>query len=128
MVTVDFANVGLNTTSLGTVDAQLVGDSVDITYSPRAGASVHVKTFGIEMQIYDNIPLAPSLDLDNVEWYSKFGRYVGTKLDLQTAFNLKHNEKQIFRRIFDGSSDAGTGGNGINLTNNTVDILSLIHI
>jgi len=122
VVTVDYANVGLNTTSLGTVDAQLVGDSVDITYSPRAGASVHVKTFGIEMQIYDNIPLAPSLDLDNTEWYSKFGRYVGTKLDLQTAFNLKHDEKQIFRRIFDGSSDAGTGGNGINLTNNTVDI------
>ena len=78
------------------------------------------------MQIYDDNPLAPSLDLENVEVYNDVGRYVGTKLDLKTAFPLTHNvggtEFNIFRRQFNGNEDAGSGGGGINLTNNTVDI------
>ena len=44
------------------------------------------------------------------------GRYVGTKLDLKTAFNLTHNiggdELDIFRRQFNGNDNAGSGGGG----------------
>ena len=56
--------------------------------------------FGIELQIFDNQEFAPNLPLGNVEVLSNRGRYVGTKLDLQTAFDLKHNEEPIFRKQF----------------------------
>ena len=123
-VIVPWANIGVNTTGLGTVGVSSVGASKNLTFEGHFPGKARV--FGIEMQIYDDTPLAPSLDLENVEVYNDLGRYVGTKLDLKTAFPLTHNvggtEFEIFRRQFNGNEDAGSGGGGINLTNNTVDI------
>ena len=123
-VIVPWANVGVNTTGLGTVGVSSVGASKNLTFEGHFPGKARV--FGIEMQIYDDNPLAPSLDLENVEVYNDVGRYVGTKLDLKTAFPLTHNvggtEFNIFRRQFNGNEDAGSGGGGINLTNNTVDV------
>ena len=123
-VIVPWANVGVNTTGLGTVGVSSVGASKNLTFEGHFPGKARV--FGIEMQIYDDVPLAPSLDLENVEVYNDIGRYVGTKLDLKTAFPLTHNvggtEFDIFRRQFNGNEDAGSGGGGINLTNNTVDV------
>ena len=79
------------------------------------------------MQIYDGVPKSPSMPLENVEIYNDIGRYIGTKLDLKTAFPLTHNvggtEFNIFRRQFNGNDDAGAGGGGINIINNTVEIV-----
>ena len=118
---VDFGEVGINTGSLGTVGVSSVGgNSVNLTYFSEHAANAIV--FGLELQIFDNVEVAANLPLGNVEVLSNRGRYVGTKLDLQTAFDLKHNEDPIFRRQFNGNIDAGTGGNGLNIAKNTINI------
>jgi len=117
---VDFGEVSLNTTSLGTVSATSGGNNANLTFFSATPANVVV--FGIELQIFDNQEFAPNLPLGNVEVLSNRGRYVGTKLDLQTAFDLKHNEEPIFRKQFNGNIDAGTGSNGLNIAKNTVNI------
>jgi len=122
---VSWGNVGLNTVGLGTVGISSVGSARNLTFESHFPGTARV--LGIEMQVYEDIPLAPSLDLSNVEWYNDVGRYVGTKLDLKTAFNLTHNvggdELDIFRRQFNGNDNAGSGGAGINIENNTVEIV-----
>ena len=95
---VDFGEVSLNTTSLGTVSATSGGNNANLTFFSETPANVIV--FGLELQIFDNQEFAPNLPLNNVEVLSNRGRYVGTKLDLQTAFDLKHNEEPIFRKQF----------------------------
>ena len=117
---VDFGEVSLNTSSLGTVSATSGGNNANLTFFSDTPANVIV--FGLELQIFDNQEFAPNLPLNNVEVLSNRGRYVGTKLDLQTAFDLKHNEDPIFRRQFNGNRDAGTGSNGLNIAKNTVNI------
>ena len=118
---VDFGEVGINTTSLGTVGVSSVGgNSLNLTYFSEHAANAIV--FGIELQIFDNVEVAANLPLGTVEVLSNRGRYVGTKLDLQTAFDLKHNEAPIFRKQFFGNKDEGTGGNGVNIARNTVNI------
>ena len=122
---VSWGNVGLNTVGLGTVGISSVASARNLTFESHFPGTARV--LGIEMQVYEDIPLAPSLDLSNVEWYNDVGRYVGTKLDLKTAFNLTHNiggdELDIFRRQFNGNDNAGSGGAGINIENNTVEIV-----
>ena len=86
---VSWGNVGLNTVGLGTVGISSVASARNLTFESHFPGTARV--LGIEMQVYEDIPLAPSLDLSNVEWYNDVGRYVGTKLDLKTAFNLTHN-------------------------------------
>ena len=42
------------------------------------------------------------MDLNNVQITSGTGLYRGTKLDLRTSFDLKHDGLPIFRRQFEG--------------------------
>ena len=122
---VSWGNVGLNTSGIGTVGISSVGASRNLTFESHFPGTTRV--FGIEMQIYDGVPKSPSMPLENVEIYNDIGRYIGTKLDLKTAFPLTHNiggtEFDIFRRQFNGNDNAGSGGGGINITNNTVEIV-----
>ena len=51
---VDFGEVGINTTSLGTVGVSSVGgNSVNLTYFSEHAANAIV--FGLELQIFDNV-------------------------------------------------------------------------
>ena len=122
---VTWGNVGLNTVGLGTVGITSVGSARNLTFEGHFAGKARV--LGFEMQIYDDVPKSPSMPLENVEIYNDIGRYVGTKLDLKTAFPLRHTvggtEFDIFRRQFNGNDDAGSGGAGINITNNTVEIV-----
>ena len=73
----------------------------DIHTNPNA--NVEVRTFGIEQKIFDNNTNSTGLDLSNVIFRSGTGEYSGTKLDLRTAFDIKHDGLPIFRRQFDGA-------------------------
>ena len=101
---VEFANIYTGG-SIGQIGFTSTGKYRNLTYTPNANAAVQVRTFGIEQQIYDGDTSSPiNLDLNNVEVQSGTGLYRGTKLDLRTAFDLKHDGLPIFQRTFAGDT------------------------
>jgi len=92
--------------SIGQIGVSSTTNYTNLTYTPNANASVEVRTFGIEQKIYDgDTTSATGLDLNNVEIQSDRGLYSGTKLDLRTAFDLKHDGLPIFQRLFAGNEE-----------------------
>ena len=105
-VYVDWGNVGTGG-SIGKVGIATDGSSaLNITYTPNTSTAVQVRTFGVDLQIYNDNDNDTSMPADNIVIHGNKGSYSGTKLDLQTQFALNHDGNAIFRRIFDGS-DAG---------------------
>ena len=101
---VEFANVRTGN-SIGQIGFTTTGKYRNLTYTPNASTAVQVRTFGIEQKIYDADISAPiNLDLNNVDIKSDTGLYRGTKLDLKTAFDLKHDGLPIFQRQFAGNT------------------------
>ena len=101
---VEFANVRTGN-SIGQIGFTTTGKYRNLTYTPNASTAVQVRTFGIEQKIYDADVSAPTnLDLNNVDIKSDTGLYRGTKLDLRTAFDLKHDGLPIFQRQFAGDT------------------------
>ena len=101
---VEFANVYTGN-SIGQIGFTTAGKYRNLTYTPNANTAVQVRTFGIEQKIYDADVSAPTnLDLNNVDIKSDTGLYRGTKLDLRTAFDLKHDGLPIFQRQFAGDT------------------------
>ena len=93
--------------SLGQVGISSVGVSdKNITYTPNAGIGVEIKTFTIDLMIYDENTNPSEIDQNNVVITSDNDSYRGTKFDLVTQFGLYHKGNEIFRRVFDGSSSA----------------------
>ena len=101
---VEFANIRTGN-SIGQIGFTTTGKYRNLTYTPNASTAVQVRTFGIEQKIYDADVTAPiNLDLNNVDIKSDTGLYRGTKLDLRTAFDLKHDGLPIFQRQFAGNT------------------------
>ena len=100
---VEFANIYTGG-SIGQIGFTSTGKYRNLTYTPNANADVEVRTFGIEQKIYDDNTDATNLDLNNVVIQSGTGSYKGTKLDLKTAFDLKHDGLPIFQRLFSGDT------------------------
>jgi len=99
---VEFANIYTGG-SIGQIGVTSTTNYTNLTYTPNPNAAVQVRTFGIEQKIYDDNNDATQMDLNNVQVQSGTGLYRGTKLDLRTAFDLKHDGLPIFRRQFEGA-------------------------
>ena len=114
---VEYANIRTGN-SLGQVGVTSTSN-VNITYTPNAGIDVEVRTFGIDMKIFDNNTSPNEIDHNNVVIKSNSDSYRGTKLDLITQFGLLHKGNEIFRRVFDGSSSSvvSTTSNSIAIPN-----------
>ena len=101
---VEWANIYTGN-SIGQIGVSSTTNYTNLTYTPNANTAVQVRVFGIEQQIYDGNTNDPtSLNLNNVEIQSGKGSYTGTKLDLRTAFGVKHDGLPIFQRQFAGNS------------------------
>ena len=114
---VEYANIHTDS-SLGQVGVTSTSN-INITYTPIADIDVEVRTFGIDMKIFDNNISPNIIDHNNVVIKSNIDRYTGTKLDLVTQFDLHHKGNEIFRRVFDGSSSSvvSTTSNSIAIPN-----------
>jgi len=114
---VDYGNIRTGS-SLGQVGVTSTSN-VNITYTPIAGIDVEVRTFAIDMKIFDNNNSPTSIDQNNVVITSNNDGYRGTKLDLITEFDLLHDGNEIFRRVFDGTSSSvvSTSSNTVALPN-----------
>ena len=116
---VEFANISTGS-SIGQVGISTAGTSnLDIVYTPNASTAVEVRTFGIEMQPYDENENSTEVDYFNWKLKSSRGSYTGTKFEIRTDFDLKHEGLPIFKRIIDGSnpSIADTSSNLIKVPN-----------
>ena len=103
---VEYANI-FTSGSLGQVGISSVGVSnKNITYTPNAGIGVEIKTFTIDLMIFDENTNPSEIDQNNVVITSDTDSYKGTKFDLVTKFGLYHKGNEIFRRVFDGSSSS----------------------
>ena len=87
--------------SIGQIGVTSTTTYTNLTYTPNPNA-VQVRTFGIEQKIYDDNNDATRMDMNNVQVQSGTGLYRGTKLDLRTSFDLKHDGLPIFKRQFTG--------------------------
>lgn len=114
---VDYANVITGSSTLGSIGITSVGSDINITYTPIANADIEVRTFGLDLKIFDANSNPNEIDNNNVFVSSNYDGYRGTKLDLLTQFGLKHDGLNIFQREFDGSdSDV------VNVTDGTISI------
>ena len=101
--------------SLGQVGVSSVGTNRNITYTPNASIDVEVRTFGIDLKIYDELVTNDEIDQNNVIITGDSDSYRGTKAELEDSFGLLHKGNQIFRRVFDGAS-----ASNVNTTNETL--------
>ena len=99
---VEYANIYTGG-SIGQIGVTSTTTYTNLTYTPNPNAAVQVRTFGIEQKIYDDNNDATRMDMNNVQVQSGTGLYRGTKLDLRTSFDLKHDGLPIFRRQFEGA-------------------------
>ena len=102
---VEYGNIRTGA-NLGQVGVSSSGTTKNITYTPIAGIDVEVRTFAIDLMIFDLNTNPAEIDHNNVVIKSNGDGYRGTKLDLVTEFGLYHDGNEIFRRVFDGSSSS----------------------
>lgn len=102
---VEYGNIRTGA-NLGQVGVSSSGTTKNITYTPIAGIDVEVRTFAIDLMIFDSNTNPVEIDHNNVVIKSNGDGYKGTKLDLVTEFGLYHDGNEIFRRVFDGSSSS----------------------
>ena len=89
--------------SLGQVGMTSTASGYNMTYTPIKHNDIEVKTFAIDLKIFDDNTDPNELDQNNQVIKTNTESYEGTKLDLQTQFGLTHKGNQIFKRDFDGS-------------------------
>lgn len=100
--------------SLGTLSAAVVGNNVNLLFTPNANIACDVRLFSLNLGKTDDIV---SLELGNTSISVSYGFYVGTRNDVKKSFDLTHKNLPIFERSFD-SEDSSI----VNLTNNTIRI------
>ena len=114
---VEYGNIsnGGGSISLGQVGISSVGTDRNITYTPNASIDVEVRTFGIDLKIFDELTIDNEIDQNNVIITGDADSYRGTKAELEDSFGLFHKGNQIFRRVFDGANNSN-----VNITNNSI--------
>jgi hypothetical protein len=113
---VEYANVRSGG-SLGQVGIDTSGDKLNLVYTPNPSINVQVRVFTIGMEPPTDNDRPDLINLNNLRIKGDEGTYIGTLLDLVTAFDLKHKGDRIFSRTFDGS-DPGI----VSTTNNSITI------
>ena len=88
-------------TSLGQFDANTVGNTGNLWFTPNANIDCEVRIFAIHIGLDETVGM---IDFTNSTLDSSYGLYNGSALDVKREFELKHNLLPIFKRQFDGSS------------------------
>ena len=115
-VYVEWGNINTGGT-IGTVGVAASTSGLQIVYTPEPNINVDVRTYFTEMRIYDDNTRIDEIDMFSTVIKTDHKDYEGTKLDLKTKFDLKHDGLDIFRRVFNGSSAAT-----VDVSNNKVII------
>ena len=119
---VEFGNVE-TVVGLGTIGSKLdinAGGTTNlqVTFTPTANIDVEVNAYTNALRIQDDAKTTMSLN-DTGSVTAFFSDYTGTDRDIKRAFNLTHNNYQIFERSFlgDESSIVSIDANTIRIPN-----------
>ena len=106
---VEFGNVE-TVVGLGTFGSRLninagATTNIEIVFTPLPNIDVTVNAYTNALRIQDDNKTSMSLDeAGSVNAF--FGDYTGTDRDIKRAFNLTHNNFEIFQRSFEGNSSS----------------------
>ena len=106
---VEFGNVE-TVVGLGTIGSKLdinVGGTTNlqVTFTPTPNIDVEVNAYTNALRITDDAKTSMSLnEAGSVKAF--FGDYTGTDRDIKRAFDLTHNNYEIFQRSFEGNDSS----------------------
>ena len=103
--------------NLGDFSALSTAGVTTVTFTPLANADVEVKVFQSALRVVDDESTITTIDLDNASIDTGYGLYDSTESDVKRAFDLKHKQRNIFKRNFVGSATTV-----INTNENTITI------
>lgn len=102
----EYGNIATHS-GLGTVGAAVSTNYVYLYYTPLPNIDVQVRVFQTSLQLVDLEDIAStSIQFNNAAIEAGYGFYEGTETDVKRAFELKHRQKPIFLRNFNGSSSS----------------------
>ena len=119
---VEFGNVE-TVVGLGTFGSRLninagATTNIEIVFTPLPNINVTVNAYTNALRIQDDNKTSMSLDeAGSVNAF--FSDYTGTDRDIKRAFNLTHNNYEIFQRSFEGNSSSivSVDGNTVRIPN-----------
>jgi hypothetical protein len=91
---------------IGTFGSSLVGSDVQIYFTPLPDIDVQIRSFELDLRISGTNGSSTEqsiIDLESGEIRSNYGYYFGTLTDVKRQFELTHNNREIFERLFDAS-------------------------
>ena len=104
--------------NLGIISAGITSTGTTLSFIPEANIDVEVRSFQNAVGlIKESLATSTEIDLNNAAIVSNNGTYEGTETAVKKSFNLLHNQNEIFRRTFDGSST-----DIIDVSNSTISI------
>ena len=103
--------------TLGEFGVRRSGDEVQVTFEPNPDADMEVRVFQNAMRLVDPLNGVTTIDMNNGTIQTGAGEYFGTDNDIKRSFELTHQSRPIFRRVFDPTS-AGI----VSITDNTIRI------
>ena len=102
----EYGNVRTNV-GLGTIGAEVVNGEEHLHFTPLPNIATEVKVFQAAVHLIDaDDDSYGELDLNNASLSAGYAFYEGTGTDVKRAFTLRHKEREIFKRDFDGSSSS----------------------
>tara|TARA_R100001594_G_scaffold439_2_gene1654 strand:+ start:3602 stop:17350 length:13749 start_codon:yes stop_codon:yes gene_type:complete len=114
----EYGNVVVNNASgLGTIGSLIDSDTgvVSLVFTPNASINVEVKTY---MNAIKNVVAAKDeIDFTNAHIDGANSEYYGTERDIKRAFNLTHDNYNIFERYF-----LGNDATIVSVADNTITI------
>ena len=102
--------------NLGDFSALSTAGVTTVTFKPLANADVEVKVFQSALRVVDDESTITSIDLDNASIDTGYGQYDSTEADVKRAFDLKHKQRNIFKRNFVGSATTVINTNDSTIT------------
>ena len=103
--------------TLGEFGVRRSGNEVQVTFEPNPDADMEVRVFQNAMRLVDPLNGVTKIDMNNGTVETGAAEYFGTENDIKRAFELTHQSRPIFRRVFDPTS-AGI----VSITDNTIRI------
>jgi len=101
---------------LGTVGAAVSSSYTNLYYTPVPNIDAQIRVFQTSLQLVDlEDSTSTEIELNNALISAGYGFYRGTETDVKRAFDLKHKQRPIFLRNFNGSSSSI-----VDVTENTI--------
>ena len=109
---------------LGTIGIACTDTTTKVLFTPNADIDVDVRVWQHTMRLVDNFNSLTGINFTNASLNSGSGTYTGTELDIRRAFELTHDQLDIFQRYFSPTLDpragAATPTGVVNIDANTI--------